>query len=353
MVGPGAGAEDVLLAEVTQEELDAEAEAADVDLQLEFAELEEEGSAIDGVQGPQAGRAVTARDAATAAATGRLKVELQSLRNEIEGRSGGVTARSVLAARLDLQAQAAATVSALGLAASAQEAVRASLAASMEEAVWSWLCSTAQREAAGSTDNTDSTGGGSDPEPGSRQWAHGLGVASSHAAQSSTEILQELHSTAAHNAVRGQELREHIAGLRSACASRQRVVELEAESRALLQTLASLRHSCIDQQTHGATFASGESDSPAKAEGGAQQAVARLKAEAAAMDARLQDVRRELAAAGKAFARAVPVREAEGSGPRLVAMDDDRSETAVLQKQVKVMVSTGTGTDIDDLCALD
>jgi hypothetical protein len=49
----------------------------------------------------------------------------------------------------------------------------------------------------------------------------------------------------------------------------------------------------------------------------------------------------------------VPVREAEGSGPRLVAMDDDRSETAVLQKQVKVMVSTGTGTDIDDLCALD
>jgi hypothetical protein len=351
MVGPGAGAEDVLLAEVTQEELDAEAEAADVDLQLEFAELEEEGSAIDGVQGPQAGRAVTARDAATAAATGRLKVELQSLRNEIEGRSGGVTARSVLAARLDLQAQAAATVSALRLAASAQEAVQASLAASMEEAVWSWLCSTAQREAAG--DSMDSTGGGSGPEPGSRQWAHGLGVASSHAAQSSTEILQELHSTAAHNAVRGQELREHIAGLRSACASRQRVVELEAESRALLQTLASLRHSCIDQQTHGATFASGESDSPAKAEGGAQQAVARLKAEAAAMDARLQDVRRELAAAGKAFARAVPVREAEGSGPRLVAMDDDRSETAVLQKQVKVMVSTGTGTDIDDLCALD
>ena len=39
-VHPEVGASDVVLGEVTQEELDAEAEAADIDMQLEFEELE-------------------------------------------------------------------------------------------------------------------------------------------------------------------------------------------------------------------------------------------------------------------------------------------------------------------------
>ena len=146
-------ADDIVLGEVTPAELEAEAEALQVDVELEFAELEDAAEELDEA-GAQAGRAVTARDAANSAATGRLRAELQRIRDEVDDRTGGLTAHSELASRLDLEGaaavQAAAATASLGLssAGSLEEQLRCSLAASMEETMWGWLNRSAQREAA-------------------------------------------------------------------------------------------------------------------------------------------------------------------------------------------------------------
>jgi hypothetical protein len=348
---PVIGASDIVLAEVTQEELDAEAEAAEIDMLLEFEELEAEGCAIE--QGSQVARALTARDAAVAAATGRLKVQLHALRDEI-ARSGGVTARRVLASRLNFSAQAEATVCTLGVTASdpsAQEALQHALGASIEEAVWSWLHTSAQHESTAGCTKTlagDATDEAHATDAAARQWTHGLAIASSSttAAQTCSELMDELRSTAARNAACSQQLRARIADLRRVCGLKQQIVALESESRVLLQTLASLRQQCIDQQVNRASF--GDAVVTAPGQGEAQQDVAQLKAEMAAADARLEVVRRELEDTGRAFARAVPLCESAGSGTAVVRESRTFTDTqAKAPKTIAVTVSTGTDCQVD------
>ena len=345
-VQPEVGTSEVVLAEVTQEELDAEAEAADIDMQLEFEELEAEGCAID--QGSQTARALTARDAAVAAATGRLKVELNALRNEIIKGSGGVTARSVLANRLDFSSQAEATVTTLGIAAcnpSSQAELQRALGASIEQAVWSWLDTRAQLEGQArctETPDADTT------NIAQRQWTHGLAIAtsSSVSSQSCLELMQELRSVAARNAARNEQLRVRIADLRRACGLKQQLAALEAESKILLQTLASLRQKCIDQHVNRATFGQVSVSAPGQVE--SKEGVAKLQEEIAAADARLDLVRRELEDVGKSFICAVPQRETAGSGPDAVGVDHAYSGAHGKElKLTTVLVSTGTECQID------
>jgi hypothetical protein len=347
-VHPEVGASDVVLGEVTQEELDAEAEAADIDMQLEFEELEAEGCAID--QGSQATRAVTARDAAVAAATSRLKVELSSLRDEVNARSGGVTARTVLVNRLDFSSQAEATVTTLGIAArcpSVQAELQRALGASIEDAVWSWLYTRSQHEGdAGCTENSDADA----TNIALRQWTHGLAVATSSSVRSQTclELMQELRSVAARNAARNEQLRVRIADLRRACGLKQQLAALEAESKVLLQTLASLRQKCIDQHVNRATFGQGSVSAPGQVE--STEDVMKLKAEIAAADARLDLVRRQLEDAGKSFVCAVPQRETAGSGPAAVGADhafSDAHGKELKLTEMTLSVSTGTECQID------
>lgn len=342
------GTGDVMLTEVTQEELDAEAEAADIDMQLEFEELDAEGCAIE--HGSRAARALTARDAAIAAATGRLKAELHSLRDEIRATSGGVTAHAVFASRLNSQSwnQAETTVSALGITLPnppAQAELQRALNAAYEETVWTWLHASAQHEELASCKQTLAT---NDTRSTARQWTHGLAIATS-ATEDLTciEFMKELRATAARNGARRQKLRKCIAELRRACDIKRQLIELEAENTSLLQSLASLRQSCIDQHMDRAQFGGALGKAPRLIE--SPQDVTQLQQKIAMADARLQVVRQKIEDTGTAFIGAVPRRETAGTGPDSVAQVGSTRPNGQVKvvKSPPILVSTGTSCQTD------
>lgn len=390
-------ADDIMLGEVTPAELEAEAEALLVDVELEFAELEDAAEELDEA-GAQAGRAVTARDAANSAATGRLREELQRVRDEAEGRTGGLTARCELASRLDLegaaatQAAAATTALVLGSGGSIEEDLRCTLVASMEEIMWAWLNRSAQVEArepvaaapAVQAPTTTSDDAGlaaflsrvapsisdqladnlldtadtdfglgqrssaaltSQEEEGTaakadngaapcRQWVHNLGVACSDEGQTCTAALRDLTVTAEANFERMRALRTRIAELRECVATRMQIVGLEQESKTLMQTLASLRHKCIDKTL---TAQAGESK-----EGG-RVSLEEMKEAALAIEAKLQAVRQEHETKSTAFIRALPQRTSIGTG-------SVRPAAAVAEREMAAkvgLVSTGTDCQVE------
>ena len=191
-------------------EAEAEAEAFEVDLSLEFAELEDAAAAIE-LQGPAAavGRAVTAASAASAAGAARLKAELQAMRAELEG-LGGVTPRRVLVRRLERHAAGAAAA----LVVQGEESLRTTLLAALEESTWSWLSESTRGYP---LDDGDAEGGEG------RRWVHGLAVACSEDVllpRAPAEILDELRAEAAENLRMGSALRARVAALRESVEAR-------------------------------------------------------------------------------------------------------------------------------------
>ena len=189
-------------------EAEAEAEAFEVDLSLEFAELEDAAAAIE-LQGAAVGRAVTAASAASAAGAARLKSELQAMRAELEG-LGGVTPRRLLARRLERHAAGAAAA----LVVQGEESLRTTLLAALEESTWTWLSESTRGYP---LDDGDAEG------EGGRRWVHGLAVACSEDVllpRAPAEILDELRAEAAENLRKGTALRERVAALRESVDAR-------------------------------------------------------------------------------------------------------------------------------------
>ena len=111
---------------------------------------------------------------------------------------------------------------------------------------------------------------------------------------------------------------------------RLQIVALEQQSKTLLQTLASLRHKCIDKTL---TAQAGEGHA-----GAGRVSLEEMKEASLAIEGRLQAVRQEHETLSHAFVRALPQRTSTGSGDaRPVA-----EPAEMVEKVGRVMVSTGT-----------